>query len=48
MFDRNSKKVLTCASCGATWEIDGFDDPDIWLEPWPRLECSCGSWVPVF
>lgn len=47
MFDRNSKKY-TCGCCGAVWVIEDYDDPDIWLKPWPHLECSCGNWIPVF
>ena len=47
MFDRNSKKY-TCGSCGALWEIEAYDGPDIWVDPWPHLVCSCGNWIPIF
>ena len=35
-----------CPHCRRQWL---FDEEEIWLEPWPHVECpACGEWIPLF
>lgn len=39
----------TCKICGTEVTVEGFDDPDIILMPYPHIECPCcGNWLPMF
>ena len=39
--------IVKCEHCGAIWEIED-DDPDVILQPFPHILCSCGYQIPLF
>ena len=39
--------IVKCEVCGTVFELED-NDPDIWVDPWPHIVCSCGNWIPIF